>query len=91
MVKAEYLTFIFPNVYKVRYNKQPVYNVLLKQHSTMIINNLVVETMYPEHILAKISSGNYTPEQKHILIKSLNKYNSQNKKSFDMRNNIFIR
>lgn len=89
LVRAEFLIRYIPTIYKVIYNKEKLYNVLLKEHSTMSINNLIVETMNPNHILAKIYSQNLRPEQKNILIQILNKYHIQERKKVVVRNNIF--
>lgn len=89
LVRAEFLIRYIPSIYKVQYNKEKLYNVLLKEHSTMSINNLIVETMNPNHILAKIYLQNLRPEQKNILIQMLNKYHIQQRKKVVVRNNIF--
>ena len=34
-------------IYKINYDNQPMYNILLEQYDTMIVNNLIVETLYP--------------------------------------------
>ena len=89
MVRSEYLIEYIPGVYKVQYNKERLYNVLLKEHSTMTVNNLIVETMNPNHMLAKIYSGNYTPEQRNLMIKMLNHHNIKQRSKLFIRNNIF--
>lgn len=89
MVRAEYLIQYIPSVYKIIYNKEKLYNVLLKEQSTMIINNMVTETMNPNHILAKIYSGNYTSEQKNKLINMLNNYNINQRKKCVITKNVF--
>ena len=88
MVRAEYLVQYIPSVYKVIYNKYKLYNVLLRDHSTMTINNMVTETMNPNHILAKIYSGNYTFEQRNKLINKLNNYNINQRKRFAVSKNV---
>jgi len=89
MVRAEYLIQYIPTIYKVQYNKERLYNVVLREHSTMAVNNLIVETMNPQHILSKIYSGNYTPQEKNKLIFMVNNYHlKQRGKSF-IKNNIF--
>jgi hypothetical protein len=89
MLRAEYLIQYIPGIYKISYNKHPLYNVLLKDHSTMIVNNLTVETMDPKNILAKLYTENYTPEQKNNMIKHINKYNIDMKKKGAITKNIF--
>ena len=91
MVRAEYLAEYVPGVRRVPYNKTPLYNVVLREHSTMVVNNMVVETLHPENILAKIHTGNYTPQEKNNYIRILNNsYFKQKRKSY-MKPNISMK
>ena len=56
MVKACTLVDLCENVTFVPYNGETLYNVLLKKHDKMMINNLICETLHPENIMAKIST-----------------------------------
>ena len=40
-------------IYKVEYNKEPLYNVLLKDYTTMNVNNLVSETLHPDNVISQ--------------------------------------
>ena len=53
MVKAKHLVDNC-NVTLVPYNGQVLYNVLLAEHEKMQVNNLIVETLHPEHKVAKL-------------------------------------
>jgi hypothetical protein len=53
MIKAKYLVDNC-NVTLVPYNGQVLYNVLLEEHEKMQVNNLIVETLHPEHKVAKL-------------------------------------
>ena len=55
MVKARNIVDLCENVTFVPYNGETLYNVLLKKHDKMMINNLICETLHPENIAAKIS------------------------------------
>jgi uncharacterized membrane protein len=59
-------------VKKVQYNGETLYNVLLAQHGTMVVNNLVCETLHPDNIIAKLYTNNYTVAEKHDIISQLN-------------------
>ena len=39
---------------KVPYNRETLYNVLQDEHGTMIVNNVVCETLHPDNITAKL-------------------------------------
>ena len=44
----------FDKVVKVTYNGEILYNVLMDEHSLMLVNNLVCETLHPDNIIAKL-------------------------------------
>ncbi len=77
-----------PNAIKVKYSGQLLYNVLLKEYSTMKVNGLTVETLHPTNTLAKIYSGKFTFEQKQKLIASSNQFNLQQRKSQVIKSNF---
>jgi VCBS repeat-containing protein len=54
MVKAKHLVDESNGATLVPYNGQVLYNVLLEQHEKMQVNNLIVETLHPEHKVAKL-------------------------------------
>tara|TARA_R110002012_G_scaffold87733_2_gene216762 strand:- start:1389 stop:2828 length:1440 start_codon:yes stop_codon:yes gene_type:complete len=56
MVKARNLVDLCENVTFIPYNGETLFNVLLKKHDKMMINNLICETLHPENIAAKIST-----------------------------------
>lgn len=68
MVKAKYFVGYFDGVKKIKHDGEPLYNVLLKTHETMIVNNLIVETLHPKNIIARLYLGNFTTEYKNKLI-----------------------
>jgi hypothetical protein len=73
----------FENVNKVKYTGEVLYNVLLKDHDKMMVNNLICETLHPENKigqLCKVLSEMTTTEQEE-LIKKHNDY--------CIKNNIF--
>ena len=72
MIKAKDLVDLCENVYLVNYNGETLYNVLLKQHDTMMVNNLICETLDPENIVAKISQIK-DKSKKDRIVKKLNK------------------
>jgi len=41
-------------IYKVDYNSEVLYNILLEEHSTIKVNNLICETLHPENQIAKL-------------------------------------
>ena len=77
MTKARNLVDLCENVTFVSYNGETLYNVLLKQHDTMMINNMKCETLYPENIAAKISTMK-DGQKKNKIVCELNKIIKEN-------------
>jgi hypothetical protein len=56
------------DVRKVKYNGEVLYNVLLEEHGTMVINNITCETLHPKNIIAKL----YYDEHDNEIIYEMN-------------------
>jgi hypothetical protein len=82
MIKAKNLIGIVDGVYNKKYNGEILYNVLLDKHDKMIVNNLIVETLDPENIVAKLYNGGYSVEEKNNIIVNLNNGAKEYKKQF---------
>jgi hypothetical protein len=71
-------------IYKVKYNGEVLYNVLLEnKHDKMIVNNLICETLDPTNNIAEmhyeIKNGNLNAEQKEQYVRLYNEYVKSNK------------
>lgn len=88
MIEAFKFIGHFQNVKKIDYNGEILYNVLMKQYGTMIVNNLICETLHPNNIIAKIYRSSLTQDHKNILITTLNNYNIKQDCSTPIKNNI---
>ena len=55
----------FNNVSKVPYNGNTLYNILMKSHSTLNVNNLTCESLSPNSPIALLY-GIYTPKNKNL-------------------------
>jgi len=73
MTKACELVKICDGVDFIPYNGEILYNVLLKEHSLMMINNMKCETLHPENIMAKIYTSKCDKSDKQLLLKQLSK------------------
>ena len=71
MTKACELVKICDGVDFIPYNGEILYNVLLKEHSLMMINNMKCETLHPENIMAKIYTSKCNKSDKQLLLKQL--------------------
>jgi len=83
MIKAKDFIGKFDNIYKIKYTDEILYNVLMEKHDTMIVNNLICETLHPESLIAILYEKikNLTPEEKE---QTINEYND-----YCIKNNIF--
>uniref|UniRef100_A0A6C0IRL5 Hedgehog/Intein (Hint) domain-containing protein n=1 Tax=viral metagenome TaxID=1070528 RepID=A0A6C0IRL5_9ZZZZ len=79
MIKSqELLNLNNEGVYKIPYNGEALYNILLENHDKMIVNNLICETLDPKNGIAKMhldmKNNNFTEEQKQDFINNYNNY-----------------
>lgn len=74
MKKAKEFLNHFNSIYKVKYNGEMMYNVLMEKHDVMLVNNMVCETLDPSNTMAKIfySFKNISPEQQKIIVDKMN-------------------
>ena len=74
MIKAKEFIGKYQNIYKINYNNEILYNVLLEDYDKMIVNNLICETLHPDNAVAKLYCllPNYNLEQKTQFIKEYN-------------------
>jgi uncharacterized delta-60 repeat protein len=77
LIKASKFVGHQRGVYYVRYDKRYLYNVLMKRHNIMIVNNMKVETLDPVNIVAKLYANNYTIHEKIKLISKINEHSNK--------------
>ena len=65
-------------VKKVKYSGELLYNVLLRNYSSMLVNNLMCETLHPQNFIAKLYTNCYTDEYNDTIIDIMN-YSINNK------------
>ena len=73
-MKAKDFINKFENVKKIKYNGEVLYNVLLKEHDKMMVNNLICETLHPENKISKLFQilSNLSPKDQKYVIKVYN-------------------
>ena len=55
------------NGIKVEYNGELLYNILMEEHSEILVNNLVCETLHPDNLVAKRYKGEkIVPKENNI-------------------------
>ena len=79
MVPARKLLGKVDGVSKVPYNGDVLYNVLMEKQDKMVVNNMIVETLNPKNVLARLYNGSMNEKQKEEYIKAYNAYHKENK------------
>jgi hypothetical protein len=71
-------------IYPVKYSGEILFNVLLKTHEKMIVNNMIVETLDPTNVVAQLYSKKFSTAKREFLIKKFNYFiKTKSKKEFD--------
>jgi hypothetical protein len=75
MIKAKDFIGKYENIYKIKNKNQILYNILLKKHDKMIVNNLICETLHPDNTIAKLYTvlPRFNLEQQCEMISKYNK------------------
>ena len=96
MIKAYKFTKCFKNVYKIKYNGEILYNVLMEKHRIMNINHLMCETLDPNNIVSKLytsdsilNKAEYVHEMNQHIVSNLKK--EQNLKQIKQITTIYRR
>jgi hypothetical protein len=81
MRQSKQFVGINDKVYKIKYRKEVLYNVLMEKHDKMLVNNLICETLHPENGMAKLyrKLQKLNPEEQNDLINNYNEYVIKNK------------
>ena len=67
-------------VQSVEYTGEVLYNILLEKHEPMMVHNLIVETLTPENIIAKLAvlTKDLSGEEYATAVKTFNDYVREN-------------
>jgi hypothetical protein len=73
MVPAEMLLGRVPRIKSVPYSGEPLYNILLENHDTVMVHGMVCETVDPESMIAKLYTRQckYPPNVRDAIIRAL--------------------
>lgn len=74
MLEAVYFTGKFKHIYKIKYDGQKLYNILMEKYDKILVNNLICETLDPENNIAKMhkSLKNMNSNEFDTIIKGYN-------------------
>jgi len=62
----------YEDVKKIDYDGDILYNILMEDHETVNVNNLVCETLHPDHEIAKLYKNNYSDEYTDTVVMFMN-------------------
>jgi len=60
------------NVKKIKYNGEILYNILMENYETILVNNLICETLCPTNVIAKLYTSNISEDCKNKIIVLMN-------------------
>ncbi|MGA1048037.1 MAG: Hint domain-containing protein, partial [Minisyncoccia bacterium] len=70
LIKAKDLVDVCEGVHLIPFIREKIYNVLMEHYDTIIVNNMITETLHPDNVLVQIATSNeYTAETKLELCK----------------------
>ena len=74
--KAYTLLNKYEGVSKVRYKGEILYNILMENHSSMLVHNMICETLHPKNLTALLYSKHtmFDENQIDLITKKLNNY-----------------
>ena len=78
MIEADKFVGNFENVYKIKYNGEILYNVLMETHSKIRANNMICETLHPTNVIAKLYNNNLDENNKNNIIVIMNECINKN-------------
>ena len=83
MVEAKHLVSQMDNAVLVKYDGSTLYNVLQDKHEKMVVNNLIAETLHPEHGIAIMTryfiENNVSSEMQNVFVAKVNsEYKNKN-------------
>lgn len=60
------------NIYLIPYNKEKLYNILMKKYNFIKVHNLLAETLHPDNLLSKLVKSKIDKKTKNELILDYN-------------------
>ena len=78
------------SIYLTTYKQQYLYNIILEEYGLIQVNNVVVETLHPSTLVAKLFDGSFDNKLRKKVVKSLNAYhkNLKNKPNKTLKDYI---
>ena len=71
LIEAYKLSYINKNVRIIDNTNEPLYNILMKNHEIISVQNMSVESLHPENIIAKLYKSDLPQDKKNKLIEEI--------------------
>ena len=73
MVEARTFLGKMKNVYKIKYDGEILYNILMEKYGHIKVNNLICETLHPKNIIARLYNSKLDYKFKERIVVAMNK------------------
>lgn len=71
LIEAYKLSYINKDIVLVDNTNEPLYNILMENHEIISVQNMSVESLHPENIIAKLYKSNLPQDKKNKLIEEI--------------------
>ena len=71
LIEAYKLSYINKNVRIIDNTNEPLYNILMENHEIISVQNMSVESLHPENIIAKLYKSDLPKDKKNKLIEEI--------------------
>jgi len=79
LVEAKEFVDSFTNILRIKNKKEVLYNILMDKHEIIIANNIPVESLHPNNLIAVLNSNYNNKEIKDLCLKKIGNINNYNK------------
>jgi|UniRef100_A0A6C0CX74 hypothetical protein len=79
LVEAKDFVDSFVHVIKIKNKKEVLYNILMDNYEIIIANNITVESLHPNNLIAVLNSNYNNKEIKDLCLKKIGNINNYNK------------
>jgi len=91
LIEAYKLSYINKNVRIIDNTNEPLYNILMKNHEIISVQNMSVESLHPENIIAKLYKSDLPQDKKNKLIEEISiATKTEDYKKYDLIKNYIL-
>jgi hypothetical protein len=79
LIEAKEFVDKFTNIIRIKNKKEVLYNILMDKHEIIIANNIPVESLHPNNLIAVLNSNYNNKKIKDLCLKKIGNINNYNK------------